>query len=92
MFILSNSFNNYEASHSSSENITDIIISESKSIEIIIRKIAHIVEFAALGVFTVVFIIHIRKRYVRQVFGYALFYVLAVSESDDYRNALTYMV
>ena len=88
VFILSNSLNDYEASHNLSENITDIIISDnnpnSEYIAILVRKIAHIVEFSALGVFTIAFSTHFRKCYVRSVFGYALFYVLSVAVADEH--------
>lgn len=93
VFILSNSLNNYEASHNSSDNITDIIISDnnpnSEYISILVRKIAHIVEFSALGFFTIAFIIHFHKCFRKPAFGYALFYVLTVAVTDEHIQSFT---
>ena len=88
VFILTNSLKDNEASNSSSMNITDMIISDSdaanESMNTLIRKMAHIVEFFVLGVATIAFAMHIRKNGEKHLFGYALFYVLAVAVADEH--------
>ncbi len=83
VFIFANSLSDYETSHSSSSNITEIIsstTSDNKNIEFIVRKTAHLAEFALLGIAVMLLLTYWKKQY----YGGACFYVLAIAVIDEH--------
>lgn len=88
VFIFGNSFMNYEASHSSSGAVAGMIGSQTASdyetVEFLIRKTAHLIEFAGLGIG----VMKLKQIGIRQAasmsFWFPLFYVLAVGVLDEY--------
>ena len=84
-FILVNSFMDSRSSHDLSEKVTEIVSSKDVSdFEIIVRKLAHVVEFFALGVFTMLLSVFLHYRWKRNGIGFVLFYVLAVAVLDEH--------
>ena len=93
-FILINSFMDYEKSHSSSGIITDLITStddlaEWDHTEFIVRKLAHLVEYSFLGLCVAALSVFLNATYNKKLYGYALFYVLLVSVTDEYIQSFT---
>lgn len=88
LFIFFNSTMDYVSSHSASSNITDILVLgntvERETTENLIRKIAHMIEFAFLGAPVIAFAIHIHQHHKKPVYGFAFFYVLAVAVTDEH--------
>lgn len=59
-------------------------VSPKDIVEAIIRKIAHIIEYAALGFAVMGLVLAVRAEYGRLFLGWAFFYVLAVAVTDEY--------
>ena len=88
-FILINSAMDFEKSHSSSGAITDAItstddIDEWNRIELIIRKLAHVIEYAVLGVCVACLLCYISHFYSLKLYGFGSFFVLLVAVLDEH--------
>ena len=84
-FILINSFMDVSSSHNLSEKVTVIVSPKGVyGLEDIVRKLAHVVEFFALGVFTMLLSVFLHYRWKRNGIGFVLFYVLAVAVLDEH--------
>ncbi len=55
-----------------------------ENLGLIIRKLAHMTEFCILSVLTALLAVKIYKYKSKALFGYAMFYVLAVAVSDEF--------
>ena len=88
IFIFLNSGRNYTASHDSSQQITSIIVSDTKmpaeTVEILVRKSAHLLEFALLGAAVLCLTKEIFKTRGINNLAFAYFYVLAVAVVDEH--------
>jgi len=88
LFIICNSAMDYKSSHNASGSVTDIIVSKDEGnhseTEKMLRKAAHLVEYAVLGLGVMLLTIcwHIDSG--KGFYGTALFYVLAVAVADEY--------
>lgn len=94
VFIFVNSSMDYEASHSSSGAIADIIrpgesLADREQTEFTIRKLAHLVEYFALAVSATALCLSVDRFYGRKFYGYALFYSLLVAVLDEYIQSFT---
>lgn len=88
-FIFANSFMDNESSHGTSGAITDIITStddaeERNNVEFIIRKLAHVIEYAVLGLSVACLAIFIFHVYKQSAFGCGCFFVLFVAVIDEH--------
>lgn len=87
-FIFINSLMDYNVSHNSSGAITGIIMPDNavnyEILETIIRKLAHLVEYAFLGMAVMSLILNVRKQYKKTFYGFAFFYVLIAAVVDEY--------
>ena len=86
--IFINSFADIDSSHQSSGAVAQVIAPSAKynvgNIELIIRKAAHVIEYAVLGITVAAFIINIKKAFGKSFFGASLFYTLAVAVADEH--------
>jgi len=86
--IFFNSFKDIVASHQDSNIVIDVIVSEqsaeSDGLELIVRKMAHLVEYAALGIAVMLFVKCVEKDYCKRLYGAALFYVLFIAVLDEH--------
>lgn len=64
--------------------IEKVFGSVPENLGLIIRKLAHMTEFCILSVFTALLAVKIYKYKNEALFGFALFYVLAVAVSDEF--------
>lgn len=88
-FILVNSLMDYERSHSSSGVVTDIITStedekEWASIELLVRKFAHVIEYALLGACVMALALFISRVFNKFLFGYSIAYSLFIAVLDEH--------
>lgn len=88
-FILINSFMDYEHSHNSSGVITDIItstddIKERDHTDMIVRKLAHVIEYALLGFSVACLLTFISHFYRLRFYGYGFFFVLLIAVIDEH--------
>ncbi len=76
------------ASHQDSNIVIDVIISEpsaeSDKLELIVRKTAHLIEYAALGMAVMLFVKRVEKDYCKKLYGAELFCVLFIAVVDEY--------
>ena len=87
LFIFTNSIMDYESSHGISGNVADIIIDteESKEVwELFIRKSAHMIEYAVLGVAMITLVKQVEKDFGKKYYSMTLFYVLSVAVIDEH--------
>lgn len=94
VFIFVNSSMDYEASHSSSGAIADIIrpgesLADREQTEFTIRKLAHLVEYFVLGASVTALCISLDRFCGRKFYGCALFYSLLVAVLDEYIQSFT---
>ena len=94
VFIFVNSSMDYEASHSSSGAIADIIrpgesLADREQTEFTIRKLAHLVEYFALAVSATALCVSVDRFCGRKFYGCALFYSLLVAVLDEYIQSFT---
>ena len=86
--IFFNSFKDVVASHQASDMVVDIIVSEQSvendRLNLIVRKMAHLIEYAALGIAVMLFVIFFEKDCFKKLYGTALFYVLFIAVLDEY--------
>lgn len=86
-WIFLNSFKNYEKSHTSSAMVTDWVLSvaddsqDATVFEVLIRKFAHLFEFSCLGISLTLFTACVKNKF---LYGFFLFYALAVAVTDEY--------
>lgn len=88
IFILGNGLLDYDASHKFSQWFVRLLGMESKGPggdgDLLLRKIAHVVEYALLGTGVFILTKKLNKTFGKNLFGFALFYSLAVSVLDEY--------
>lgn len=88
LFIFSNSFYNQEESLEISDRVTNVIVgnkeTDNNEADLVIRKLAHLVEFMALGSAVMFVTLFIKSWKGKLLYGYALFYVLAVAVADEH--------
>ena len=87
--IFFNSFKDIVASNKASDVVVDVIVSDQSNEEIdylklIVRKTAHLVEYAALGVVVMLYVKFIEKESQKKFYGVALFYTLLVAVVDEH--------
>ena len=87
--IFFNSFKDIVASNKASDVVVDVIVSDQSNEEIdylklIVRKTAHLVEYAALGVVVMLYVKFIEKERQKKFYGAALFYTLLVAVVDEH--------
>ncbi len=84
------SFENISTSHSYSDAIAEAISSdnadyiEKGNLEVKIRKWAHVIEYAVLGIAVMGLTLNIHKAFKKLFIGVASFYVLAVAVVDEH--------
>ena len=88
-FILINSLMDFEHSHNSSGVITDIItstddIKEWDHTDMIVRKLAHVIEYALLGACVSALAFFIGYIYNKRIYGYVLAYSLFIAVLDEH--------
>ena len=88
-FIFMNSLMDYEHSHNSSGVITDIItstddIKERDHTDMVVRKLAHIIEYALLGACVSALCIFIGYFYKKYLYGYFIAYSLFIATLDEH--------
>ncbi len=88
-FIFSNSLKDSVDSLKSSNSVAELIGTDTTNadyplINSIVRKLAHVVEFCALGITVMWLLISFQDVYQRALFGYGFFYVLFVAVIDEY--------
>ena len=88
VFIFGNSFAGYNMSHNTSDSVSEIILpdkySDSETMLLIIRKLAHLIEYAALGISVLLLVKFIDMHYRKKRYAEALFYVLFVAVLDEH--------
>lgn len=87
LLIFVNSTMDYESSHGMSGNVIDIITDNEEKKEpweLIVRKVAHMIEFAFLGLAVIVLTWNINSQFHKSLFGFSFFYVLAVAVTDEH--------
>ncbi|MBE6903054.1 MAG: hypothetical protein E7480_00400 [Ruminococcaceae bacterium] len=87
--IFLNSSENIATSQQSSNAVIDVIVpnqnaENNKQINFLVRKAAHLFEFALLGALVMSLILNIKKAFKKHFFGNAFFYVLAVAVIDEH--------
>lgn len=87
-FIIANSLEGLEQSRDASNAVSDAILpqeyAQSKDARRLVRKAAHLVEYAALGVAVMLLTKEISVDFEKKCYGTALFYVLAVAVADEH--------
>lgn len=83
------SFEDGETSNTTSQKVEDVVeevLGEGHKVNIyvFVRKMAHICEFAMLAIVSFSFVIILKRDYHISLFGYHLFYLLAVAVGDEY--------
>lgn len=82
------SLGDYTASHHVSDMVTNVIApgqaTENDRVELIVRKIAHLIEYAILGIVVMLFVKCVERDFLKKLYGSALFYVLLVAVLDEY--------
>ena len=88
LFIFGNSLLGYNTSHNTSDAVSDLILPDAYSRDetalLIIRKAAHLIEYAALGFAVMLLAEYVSRTYGKKLYGTALFYVLFVPVLDEY--------
>ena len=88
-FILINSAMDFEKSHSSSGVVTNIITSTDDAKEwdhtdMIVRKFAHVIEYAILGVSVACLLCYISHFYSLKLYGCGFSFVLLIAVLDEH--------
>lgn len=88
LFIFGNSFLSYDLSHNTSNSVSEIILpdeySHDESALTLIRKAAHLIEYAALGFFVMLLVTCIQKDFGKRLHAAASFYVLLAAVLDEH--------
>ncbi len=86
--IFANSFADVTASTQSSNAVTDVIAPdrdpEDETIELAIRKAAHLIEYAVLGIAVMGLVVYEKRIFKKSFYSISLFYVLAVAVLDEH--------
>ncbi len=93
-FIFSNSFANGATSHDFSNSVIDLLFLNklfgNEMLQHAVRKVAHVVEFALLGVSATCLTIALQKQYQKHFYGFSLFYALFVAVIDEHIQKFSY--
>ena len=88
LFILYNSVADYDKSHEVSDSVSVIILQNNQaiteSVKMQVRKAAHLIEYAALGVAVITLAKQVEKDFGKKYYSMTLFYVLAVAVIDEH--------
>lgn len=88
LFIFGNSFADYDISHNTSDSVSDIILpdkySDSETVLLIVRKLAHLIEYAVLGIAVMVLVEFNEFDFRKKLYAAAFFYVLMVAVLDEH--------
>ena len=92
--IFYNSFVDIDLSHQASNSVVNAIhpmenyqkedYIEHGNLEVLVRKMAHIIEYAALGIAVILFVRFVEKNYQKKWYATAFFYVLLVAVLDEH--------
>lgn len=86
--IFFNSFEDIVESHHTSGIVVDVIRpnenTEKDSLELLVRKTAHLIEYAVLGIAVMLFVKCIEREYKKRSYAAGLFYVLLVAVLDEH--------
>ncbi len=87
-FIFLNSFADGEASSDFSNSIIDLLflrkLLDNEIVQLVVRKAAHMIEFAGLGMSVMGLALQLDKNYNKRIYGVAFFYVLSVAVMDEH--------
>ena len=95
-FIFNNSLKDSEESYESSNKVVEIVepiigeVNSEKGLDFWVRKSAHVIEFALLGLVSAALTLVLQRRFGCHLFGYCLFYVILVAVTDEFIQS--YMV
>lgn len=88
VFIFVNSMADGQTSSNFSNRIIDWFflrkLLDNEIVQLVVRKAAHMIEFAALGSFVMGLTLHLHQNYRRSFYGYSFFYVLSVAVIDEH--------
>ncbi len=88
VFIFANSMADGKTSNDFSSSIINLLFLRkllgNEIVQLVVRKAAHMIEFAALGGFVMGLTLHLHKSYRRSFYGYSFFYVLSVAVIDEH--------
>ncbi len=88
LFIFGNSIVGYDMSQNTSNSVSEIILpdkySDNETILLIIRKVAHLVEYALLGIAVMLFVKSVECDFGKKLYATALFYVLLIAVLDEH--------
>ena len=88
VFIFANSMADGESSTNFSNRIIDWFflrkLLDNEIVQLVVRKAAHMIEFAALGSFVMGLSLHLHQNYRKSFYGYSFFYVLSVAVIDEH--------
>ena len=88
LFIFGNSIVGYDMSQNTSNSVSEIILpdkySGNETILLIIRKIAHLVEYAMLGFSVMLFVKCVEVNCGKKLYASAFFYVLLIAVLDEH--------
>ncbi|MBQ9860009.1 MAG: VanZ family protein [Clostridia bacterium] len=93
-FILYNAGQSSESSHEDTVFVEDVLLQGAQIVpphlrHYTVRKAAHLFEYALLGAMAVCVLNQLKKRWGAAVYGFGLFYVLAVGVLDEYVQSFT---
>ena len=88
-FILYNAGKSSESSHEDTFIVEDILLQDTQivpphKLHYTVRKAAHLFEYALLGAVVAWTLTQLRKKWGGAVYGFGLFYLLAVGVLDEY--------
>ena len=87
-FIFYNAVTDYDKSHDTSDAVANIILPNAQEADpqslVSVRKIAHLVEYAILGIAVMLLASFVCKGLGKSIYGTAFFYVLAVAVIDEH--------
>ena len=85
-FIISQGLMDYNTSHGVSDTVVDIIDPDQQleAIKTPVRKLAHLVEYAALGVAIMLLVGEVYRDFKKRCLGFACFYALLVAVVDEH--------
>lgn len=91
--IFANALKDIEASHQASGAVVDAIATDpsadNDALVVLVRKSAHLIEYAALGIAVMLLVICVDASYRKKLYGTACFYVLLVAVLDEYVQSLS---
>ena len=87
-FIFLNSMNGYDTSHSASKALLQFLLpsghAAGETLTLLVRKAAHVIEYAALGCVVMLLTLWIRDDFGKRGYGVACFAVLAIAVVDEH--------